>query len=208
MFHNKNFSSRTWLCFLGVVMSVSACKPFSQISSLSLKSKEICLLNQSIKTLEIHINVPNYAVGNVFYNYEFSEGFYIPHWGSMNRSDDTAVYSDRTAGTANGDTIIGDHIKEGLSIKDKFKYLKADFRTECLAEADLQTRYPEGQWPSSPGFTVEVNGRYLFQGPAPTPTTTTLDCTEETGKKYKKVEINIPAETFRQNSFYQKAARC
>lgn len=167
---------------------------------------EGCVLNQKLTSLAVHVSVYDVATGNTYYNYRFSDNFYIPHWAHLDPAKNTGTYSPEPSLGANpdGTSVIGDHIKAGLEVKEIFKYIKADFRTECAPPDQLEQRYPSSSWPQEPIFTVQVNGKFLFQGSAGAPNVTTLVCSDQSpDTSYKVVSVNIPENSFTSNLTYQ-----
>lgn len=202
--HRRGFTVNLMLLLTTLlVLAISSCKPFRG-GSTGLKTGGNCVFRQDIRTLEIHVRVDgDIKKGNVFYNYQFSDNFYIPHWGNMNREVDTGIYSDREMGDI---LTVGETIPTGLKVGETFKYLKADFRTECLSQSQLDSQYPASTWPQNPSFIVEVNGQHIFSA-LTTSTTTTVPCLQSE-QFYRSVTIDVPPGDFTNNVAYKQAARC
>ena len=165
---------------------VVGCKPL-MISDSQLKS---CLLEETLQSLVIEVTVDDMSKGNLFYNYEFSPSFKVPHISPINASSDQRV-------GANGREIIGTQISRGLSVSRNFKYIKADFTTQCFAQSAWNQN---PLWPQSPSIRILVNGENLYEATfEPQVTQANKNC--PAGQQAKT--ITLPTSSFESNIIYQ-----
>ena len=139
------------------LMSMVACKDPSD-DKLAELSSEGCLLDEVIQSLEINVEVPDPQQGYLDFDYEFSSetkppvafpGFKVPFVASV----------EQTLDGSNGMEVVGHHLTQGLIVKDRIHFLRAEYTSECQPTAELSTAPPL----QNHTITVLVNGRSMIE---------------------------------------------
>ena len=146
----------TVLVVMGL-MSIVACKDPGDDKLSELRSED-CLLDEVIQSLEINVEVPNPQHGYLDFDYEFANetkppvalpGFKVPFVASV----------EQTVDGSNGMEVVGHHLTQGLIVKERIRFLRAEYTSECQPTTELSSAPPL----QNHTITVLVNGQTMIE---------------------------------------------
>lgn len=139
------------------LMSIVACKDPGDDKLSELRS-DGCLLDEVIQSLEINVEVPDPQQGYLDFDYEFANetkppvalpGFKVPFVASV----------DQIVDGSNGVEVVGHHLTQGLIVKERIRFLRAEYTSECQPTAELSSAPPL----QNHTITVLVNGQTMIE---------------------------------------------
>ncbi|MCY4381133.1 MAG: hypothetical protein OXC40_06160, partial [Proteobacteria bacterium] len=168
------------LTLILLVITLFGCKNNRRFSK-DLSSAASCLFDEPIRSMEVGVVIDDIQTGHIAYNYQFADNLSIPYLESSQTESLPTSY--------NGRTVIGNTMNQGLTVRSRFSYFKADFTTGCYPATYWSSLT---LWPQNPTIKVQVNGRDLFEATFE-PLVTDIQQGCESGKVAKN--IVLPAIT-------------